>query len=74
MLKSPLVHLINNLATHLVLGLSFSFSDVGGDDPLGLLSQPGVRIELKGNTTHNCSTVQRHTRLRDSLNLVTLTN
>lgn len=38
-------------AAHLVLGLPFSLSDVGGDDPLSLLSQSGVRIELKGNTT-----------------------
>ena len=42
--REPLVYQINMLATHLILGLSLSFSDVGGDNPLGLLSQSGVGI------------------------------
>lgn len=55
MINEALDHWIKSLATHLILGLPFSFSYVGGDDPLRLLSQSGVGVELQGNTSCNCS-------------------
>lgn len=37
----------NRVGAHLVLGFALPLADVGGDDPLRLLPQPGVGTELK---------------------------
>lgn len=70
---------LNQRPTDLVLALPFSFSDVGGDNSLRFLSQSGVRIELKSNTTHHCSNelglthTHRHRHVHVSLSLIGLT-
>lgn len=51
-------------ATHLVLGPPLTLSDVGGDNPLRLLPEPRVGIELKGNTKTKLQSPKKDTHAR----------